>query len=116
IELHPYFPQVEQLAYDQANGIITEAWSPLRRGDLLSDPVITDIAAAHQVSAGQVVLAWHIARDVLAIPKAASPERQSENLGALDLALDPGEVEAITALGRADGRINAQDPAVYEEF
>lgn len=116
IELHPYFPQVEQVAYDHAHGIITEAWSPLRRGELLSDPVITEIAAKHGATTGQVVLAWHIARDILAIPKAFSPARQLENLGALELQLDPAEVEAITALGRPDGRMRDQDPAVYEEF
>ncbi|MDN6486945.1 aldo/keto reductase [Ancrocorticia populi] len=116
VELHPYLPQVEQLAYGHANGIITEAWSPLRRGDLLQDPVITKIASAHDATPGQVVLAWHTARDVLAIPKAFSPERQAENLASLDLTLEPAEIEAITALGRPDGRINDQDPAVYEEF
>lgn len=116
IELHPLFPQVEQVEFDRAHGIITEAWSPLVRGGVLDEPVITRIAAKHEATAGQVVLAWDIAREIVPIPKATSPARQVENLGALNVRLDAEDVVAITRLGRPDGRMKNQDPAVYEEF
>lgn len=117
IELHPYFPQVEQVAYDREHGIITQAWSPLGRGgDVLAEPEIVRIAAAHGASVGQVILAWNVARGVVPVPKATSPERQLENLGALEVQLSDDDVTAITALGRVDGRLKDQDPAVYEEF
>ncbi len=117
IELHPYFPQVDQLAYDTERGIITEAWSPLGRGtELLAEPVLGRIAQAHGSTPGQVVLAWTISRGAIPIPKATSPARQQENLGAAALTLSADEVAEITALGRPDGRTNDQDPAVYEEF
>lgn len=117
IELHPYFPQEETLAYDRAHGIITEAWSPLGRGnDLLTNPVITGIAERVDASPGQVVLAWQVARGALPLPKASSLERQVENLTAPSVTLSEEDVDAITALGRPDGRINDQDPATYEEF
>lgn len=117
IELHPYFPQEEQLAYDREHGIITQAWSPLGRGgEVLAEPAIVRIAETHGATPGQVILAWGIARGVVPIPKAASEERQRENLGALDVRLTDDEIETITALGRPDGRLKGQDPAVYEEF
>lgn len=117
IELHPYFPQEETLAYDQEHGILTEAWSPLGRGnDLLRNPTITEIARAHDATPGQTVLAWQVARGAIPIPKAASPERQVENLQAADLILEPEEITRITGLGRPDGRTAGQDPAEYEEF
>ncbi|SFR96877.1 Aldo/keto reductase [Agrococcus baldri] len=117
IELHPHFPQEEQLAYDREHGIITQAWSPLGRGgEMLAEPEIVRIAEAHRATPGQVILAWGIARGVVPIPKAASQDRQRENLGALELRLGDEEVSAITALGRPDGRLKGQDPAVYEEF
>ena len=50
IELHPHFPQTSMLGYDRAEGIVTQSWSPLGRGNLLGDETITAIAAAHQVS------------------------------------------------------------------
>ena len=117
IELHPHFPQEEQLAYDREHGIITQAWSPLGRGGaVLAEPEIVRIAEQHGSTPGQVILAWGIARGVVPLPKAASVERQRENLGALEVRLTDDDIAAITALGRPDGRLSDQDPAVYEEF
>jgi len=117
IELHPWFPQEEQLAYDREHGIVTQAWSPLGRGgDVLAEPDIVRIAQAHGASPAQAILAWAIARGAVPVPKATSVERQRENLGALELSLADDEVAAITALGRPDGRRKDQDPAVYEEL
>lgn len=117
IELHPYFPQIEQLAFDAEHGILTEAWSPLGRGnDLLGREDIREIADAHDATPGQVVLAWQVARGAIPLPKAASDERQLENLAACELTLTDAELATITALGRPDGRLADQDPADYEEF
>jgi len=117
IELHPYFPQEEQVTFDQERGIITEGWSPLGRGnDLLENPVLAPIAQAHDATPGQVVLAWAVARGVVPIPKASSPQRQTDNLAAAEIALTADEIATITALGRPDGRLADQDPATYEEF
>ena len=117
IELHPYFPQQETLGYDQAHGILTEAWSPLGRGNnLLQDPVITRIATAHSATPGQVVLAWDNARGVIPIPKAASSARQLENLARTKVTLGQDDIRAISALGSPDGRIDGQDPLTYEEM
>lgn len=72
IEVHPYYPQEEQLAYHREQGILTEAWSPIGRGkDLLEEAVVGEVAAAHGITAAQAVLAWHVARGTVAIPKAS---------------------------------------------
>jgi len=117
IEVHPYFPQEEALALHREKGILTEAWSPLGLGgELLAEPVIGEIAAAHEASPAQVVLAWHLARGVIAIPRASSAEHQRANLAATELTLDDAEVAAITALGRPDGRLFNADPTIHEEL
>lgn len=116
IELHPYFPQEEQLAYHREHGIITEAWSPIGRAkDLIAERAVTEIAAAHGITPVQTVLAWHIARETVAIPKASSLEHQQANLAAASIVLSDDEVAAITALGRADGRLFDADPRTHEE-
>ncbi|WP_243225541.1 aldo/keto reductase [Microbacterium sp. CIAB417] len=116
IELHPYFPQEEQLAYHRERGIITEAWSPLGRArELLDEAVIGEVAAAHGITAAQTVLAWHVAREVVSIPKASSLDHQKSNLAAASVRLDAAELEAITALGRPDGRLFDADPRTHEE-
>ncbi|RKN27248.1 aldo/keto reductase [Micromonospora musae] len=117
IEIHPYFPQQEALDYHRAHGILVQGWSPLGRGnDLQDNQTIAEIAAAHGVTPAQAILAWHVAREVIPLPKAASPKRQQENLDIFGIELTDAEIAAITALGRPDGRLADQDPAVYEEF
>ena len=117
IELHPFFPQSDALAYHRENGIITESWSPLGRGsDLLTNPIITDIAAQHGISPAQTVLAWHVHLGAVPIPKSTSIERQRENLNVFDVSLTSDNIELIDTMARSDGRLANQDPAVYQEF
>lgn len=117
IEIHPHFPQADALAYHRERGIVTEAWSPIGRARaVLEEDAIVEIAAAHGASPVQVVLAWHRARSVVAIPKAADPAHQRDNLAANDITLAADEVKRITALGRADGRLFGGDPATHEEL
>ena len=111
IELHPEFQQAELRAVHAEKGIVTEAWSPLGQGgDILENPVITEIAAAHGADAGQVVIAWHLAIGNVVIPKTVTPARIVSNFAAAELTLTAEEIERINGLDRADGRIGA-DPA-----
>lgn len=106
IELHPYFSQEELRQVHEELGIVTEAWSPLGQGgELLKDPVIVEIAGKHGVSPAQVVLAWHLAKGIVAIPKSVTPVRIAENFAAANVTLDTADIAAIDGLTRADGRI-----------
>jgi len=117
IELHPYFPQVEALAYHRENGILTESWSPLGRGsDLLTNPTIAAIATQHEISAAQAVLAWHVHVGSIPIPKSKSMERLRENIDIFDVAMTSDDLELFNTLARPDGRLANQDPSVYQEF
>lgn len=117
IELHPYFNQAAQRAYDAEKGIITQAWSPLgRASNVLNDRTLGKIAAHHQRSISQIILRWQLQLGVLPIPKSANPERQKENLAVYDFVLSALEMDEINALSHDDGRLQGQDPATYEEF
>ena len=106
IELHPYFSQEELRKVHEELGIVTEAWSPLGQGgEILKDPVIVEIAGKHGVSPAQVVLAWHLAKGIVAIPKSVTPARIAENFAATNVTLDAADIAAIDGLTRADGRI-----------
>ena len=106
IELHPYFSQEELRQVHEELGIVTEAWSPLGQGgEILKDPVIVEIAGKHGVSPAQVVLAWHLAKGIVAIPKSVTPARIAENFAAANVTLDAADIAAIDGLTRADGRI-----------
>lgn len=117
IELHPYFPQAQQRAFDQQYEICTESWSPLGRANaMLREPLLERIASEHGRSVAQVVLRWHYQLGAVAIPKATAPARQQENMSIFDFELSEDEMDGITGLGRPDGRNKGQDPATYEEF
>jgi diketogulonate reductase-like aldo/keto reductase len=117
VELHPYFPQTELLAFHQEHDIATEAWSPLgKAAKPHENEVVTSIAEKYGVTPGQVVLRWHVERGVIAIPKSATPSRQRENLDVFGFELSEDDVDAITALGRPDGRLFGGDPTTHEEM
>lgn len=117
IELHPFFNQEQQRKYHQEHHIITESWSPLGRANaVLENETIKQIANRHQKTVSQIILRWHYQLGAISIPKSASPERQLENLSIFDFSLDESEMQMINGLTRPDGRLQNQDPAIYEEF
>jgi 2,5-diketo-D-gluconate reductase B len=99
VEYHPYLDQSAVLEVCREREAELTAYRPLVKGAALEDPVIAEIAAAHGATPAQVTLAWLVGQDrVSAVPKASSPERRRENLGALELELSPEERAAIDAL------------------
>ncbi|WP_068261437.1 aldo/keto reductase [Janibacter limosus] len=116
IEMHPAFPQVEQRAADAERGIVTQAWSPIGRGEVLDAAPVLAAAEAHDVTPAQVVLRWHLHLGSLPLPKSADPGRQRSNLEVLGFDLSDAETAAITALGRPDGRLFGADPVSHEEM
>ncbi|MDN5717121.1 MAG: aldo/keto reductase [Janibacter sp.] len=116
IEMHPAFPQVEQRAADAERGIATQAWSPIGRGEVLDAAPVLAAAEAHGVTPAQAVLRWHLHLGSLPLPKSADPGRQRGNLEVLGFDLSEAETDAITALGRPDGRLFGADPVSHEEM
>ncbi len=117
VELYPLFPQAAMRAVHERLGILTQSWSPLGKDAAPFDAEPVRAAAARTGgTAAQVILRWHLELGAMPLPKSASPERQRENLAAADLALTTEEVEAISALGRPDGRRFGGDPDTHEEM
>lgn len=111
VELHPYLQQRELRAFHAEHGIVTQAWSPLGRDTgLLDDPVIVDIARAHDVTPAQAVLRWHLDLGVVVIPKSVTPERIRANRDVFGFALTEQDHDRIAGLDRG-GRIGP-DPDV----
>jgi 2,5-diketo-D-gluconate reductase A len=110
IELHPYLLNAEVRAYDEAHGIATEAWSPLAKGDLLDDPVVTEVSERVGRTPAQVVLRWHIQRGNIVFPKSVTPERIRENLEIFDFGLEPADIERIAGLDRGEAGRTGPNP------
>lgn len=116
IELHPRLPQHAQQAFHAERGVVTESWSPLANaGELLDDPVLAAISAAHHRSVVQVVLRWHLQQGLVTIPKASHPDRLRANLDVFDFTLTDEEMARIAAM-ETGKRVSGQDPRTHEEF
>ena len=81
---------------------MSEAWAPLARGAVLSDPVIVDIARQVGARESQVVLRWAIQRGDVAFPKASSHERRAENFAITGFELDADQMRRIDELDRGE--------------
>lgn len=112
VELHPYLQQQALFDFCKSNQILMTAYSPLgskdrsesmRRSDepdLFKDQVINEIAKSHHATAGQILIAWHVNRGNVVIPKSNNPQRQKENLKASEINLSDDEMHRIEKLER----------------
>jgi 2,5-diketo-D-gluconate reductase A len=105
IELHPRFQQRALREAHAERGILTQSWSPLGQGQMLSDPVIGAIAARHGRTPAQVIIRWHIDNGLVVIPKSVTPSRIVENFDVFGFSLDAEDLAAIGGLDSEAGRI-----------
>jgi diketogulonate reductase-like aldo/keto reductase len=111
IELHPRLQQAELRRFHSEHGVVTEAWAPLGRGELLDDPVIEEIATSHDRTPAQVVLRWHIQLGNVAIPKSVTPSRIEENFQLFEFELTDEEMRRLSELDR--GERTGPDPDTF---
>jgi 2,5-diketo-D-gluconate reductase A len=112
IQLNPYIAQVPWREFAAQRGIVVQGYSPMWRGrDLLDEPVVVELAKAHDRTPGQIVLRWHVQQGTVPVPKSADPQRQAENLAVFDFALSDDEMARLSALDR--GSELATDPATF---
>ncbi|GAA6027136.1 hypothetical protein JCM8097_002421 [Rhodosporidiobolus ruineniae] len=104
VELHPYLPQHELIAYLQEKGILPQAYSPLGSTDspLLKDADITKIAEKHGVSTGTVLISYQVARDVVVLPKSVTPKRIEDNFKIIQL--DQEDLDVLNGLHKTKGK------------
>jgi 2,5-diketo-D-gluconate reductase A len=112
VELHPKFQQTDLRAFHAGQGIVTESWSPLGRGELLKHPVIARIAARHGRTPAQAIIRWHMEQRLVVIPKSVRAERIVENFEVFDFRLDDEDMSAIAALDDPMGRMGP-DPVTF---
>lgn len=102
-ETHPYHQSRSVKAHIAKLGTILEAWFPLGgRGTgiktLSQHEVITSIAQAHNKSAYQVLLRWHLQCGTIAIPGSSNAAHIAEDYDIFDFELTPDEMQRINAL------------------
>jgi 2,5-diketo-D-gluconate reductase B len=106
IEVHPFIDQSKVIAACHRHGMAVVAYSPIARGGVQRDKVLTRIAAAHGKTAAQISLRFLVQRGIVVIPRTSRVERLKENLAIFDFELSETEMAEIAQLAhRGGGRI-----------
>lgn len=119
IETHVFQQQKIARKHLARYGTQIESWGPLAEGrnGLFTNPVLTNIGAAHGRTAAQIALRFLMQSGVVIIPKSTRRERMEENLAILDFSLTPEEMSRIEALdGGKSLWFNHEDPETVEWF
>lgn len=113
VELHPYLQQEELFRFCGKHHILLTGYSPLGSGDrhssnrrenepvLLDDAALKNIATQHNASVAQVLIAWHLERGTVVIPKSVNSGRIKENFHAQNIQLSDSEMNQINDLERS---------------
>lgn len=100
VEHHAYLAQEEMRALCAEHELLFTAYSPLARGELLTDPTVVRIAEERGASPSQVLLRAILDEGdhVAVIPKGTSRDHIEDNFGALQVGLLDDDRAALAAL------------------
>ena len=105
IEMHPFLDQSKVVAACRRHGMAVVAYSPIARGRVKGNAVLTRIGKAHGKTAAQASLRYLVQQDIAVIPRTSRAERLAENLAIFDFELLAAEMKEIAALASRSGRL-----------
>ncbi|CUA49640.1 2%2C5-diketo-D-gluconic acid reductase B [Escherichia coli] len=108
IELSPYLQNRKVVAWAKQHGIHITSYMTLAYGKALKDEVIARIAAKHNATPAQVILAWAMGEGYSVIPSSTKRENLESNLKAQNLQLDAEDKKAIAALDCNDRLVSPE--------
>lgn len=112
VEYHPHLSQLALREFCAKHGIQLEAWSPLKQGQMLSEPTIAKLAEKYGKSVSQIIIRWDLQNGVVTIPKSVKADRIAENGSVFDFTLSDEDMALINSLNR-DERVGP-DPDNFD--
>jgi diketogulonate reductase-like aldo/keto reductase len=98
IEVTPFFQQRDVRKRCSELGIAVEAYSPLTRGQKLSDPTVRRVAEIVGKTPAQVLIRWGLEHGMISLPKSVHAKRIAENIDVLDWSIAPSELAMLDGL------------------
>ncbi|MCI9422454.1 MAG: aldo/keto reductase [Dorea sp.] len=100
IESHPYYQNANLIKYCKDRGIMPQAWCPLggSYSKLVDDDSFKAISRKYRKTSAQIILKWHLQRDIWIIPRSANKERQKDNINLFDFELETEDMEKINQM------------------
>ncbi|MFD1738107.1 aldo/keto reductase [Bacillus salitolerans] len=102
VEFHPHLTQQELHTFCKQEGIQLEAWSPLKHGELITEPTIVELSKKYEKTPAQVILRWDLQNEVVTIPKSTNEHRIMENADIFDFELSAEDMRRIHALNKSE--------------
>lgn len=84
VEFSPYLYLEDLVKYCRERQIQLQAYSPLVRGQRMSDSKLLNIAEKYQKTPAQIILRWALQLGVSTIPKSSNLDRIRENFAVFD--------------------------------
>ncbi len=103
IEFHPGMLQEKVVEFCKKHNILVEAWAPFSNGQVLSNPVLKEIADKYGKTVAQITLRWIMQKDIVPLPKSVTPERIKSNIEVFDFEISPQDVDRIDRLTDCGG-------------
>ena len=119
VEINPFCQQKDALPVMASLGILPEAWAPFAEGrnGLFSNAVLAGIAAKHNASIAQIVLAMILKMGAVVVSKSVNPKRMRENIRAAEVLLDQTDMTAMAALDTGRSQFfSHRDPEIIKWF
>jgi 2,5-diketo-D-gluconate reductase B len=115
---NPYKDQSSAHDYCVDSGLALTAYSPLGRGDAITDDALAAMGERYEKSAAQVALRWLVQQEnVVAIPKSTNEAHLAANLAIFDFELTDAEMDRIDGLrGGLKRRIANRLPGLMRRF
>ncbi|CAI0840530.1 2,5-diketo-D-gluconic acid reductase B [Serratia plymuthica] len=104
VELSPYLQNRQVVEFAQQHGIAITSYMTLAYGKALQDETIKAIAARHNATPAQVILAWALQLGYAVIPSSTRRENLASNLLAQQLTLTAEEMAEMATL-ESNGRL-----------
>ena len=99
IEFHPFLYQKELLNFCNKNNIAITSYSPLAKGLVFNDPILSMIGEKYKKTAGQISLKWLLNKGTIIIPKASTEKHLKENLD-LDFEINNNDIKKIDEISK----------------
>ncbi|GFH42330.1 2,5-diketo-D-gluconic acid reductase [Lactococcus hodotermopsidis] len=111
IETNPFIQRESESAYMRSVGVQHEGWAPFAEGKngIFKNLVLREIAQAHGVTIGQVILRWQIQRGIVVIPKSIRRERIAENFDIFNFSLSSDDMQNIAMLNTGQSQFFSHD-------
>lgn len=94
-------------------GLLSEAYSPLGTGGLLSNATVKQVAAETGKSPAQVLIRWSLQHGFLPLPKSIHPQYIQANTDVFDFELTAAQMTALDALHGVSGLALDPDQAQF---